>query len=225
MMARPGRPESDLDPEAGPEAQFGFALRRLRESVGSPPYRKLAARPGVYFSASVLSQTANGEKIPKEAHVRAYVIACVGADCRGALEYWERQRQRYDAESKAQSRNRGTRGDTVVPVSADGWLRRLLAMLGTVSLGAVAIFLIADSAVPPATQRELAAGCDPAEMGTVSVWIPPGRQDGSLDDDRYQTRQRQAQILKQVGCVVGVNERSPSSGAGTEALLVRGQNV
>ncbi|MER6335015.1 hypothetical protein ABT298_38130 [Streptomyces sp. NPDC001034] len=72
-----GRPESPLDPSAGPVERFASELRTLRARAGSPTYRLMARRTGQ--GASTLSQAAAGERLPTLTVVLAYVRAC-GAD-------------------------------------------------------------------------------------------------------------------------------------------------
>jgi hypothetical protein len=225
MMAKPGRPESDLDPEWGPEARFGFALRQLRASVGSPSYRELASRDGVYFSASVLSLAANGKKIPDWAHVRAYVIACQGVNCGRELDHWNRQWRRCRAESKVESRYRGMRVSNAVAVWMDGWLHRLLATAGSIGIGTATVFLVVGGVAPQERQRELAGGCESARASMVAVADSPSLQDDSSYVEELQSRQRQGEILKQVGCVVISDERSPSSGSVAADFRVSRKNI
>jgi WD40 repeat protein len=71
-----GRPESPLDPNAGPVQRFAAELRKLRTEAGSPPYRMMAERTNQ--GASTLSQAAGGERLPTLPVVLAYVQACGG---------------------------------------------------------------------------------------------------------------------------------------------------
>ncbi|MCM6773508.1 DNRLRE domain-containing protein [Nocardia sp. CDC159] len=57
-------------------AQFAIDLRRLRQKVGSPPYRQLARR--ALFSPSALADAASGRRLPSLAVTLAYVRACGG---------------------------------------------------------------------------------------------------------------------------------------------------
>ncbi|WP_331732147.1 hypothetical protein [Streptomyces sp. NBC_00989] len=82
-----GRPESWLDPEAGPVQRFAYELRQLRREAGGVTYRAMAER--VDFSAATLSESAAGERLPSLAVVLAYVRAC-GADTGGWEERWRR---------------------------------------------------------------------------------------------------------------------------------------
>lgn len=71
-----GRFESPL---AGDDRQliaFAEGLRRLRQQIGSPSYRDLAKR--AHYSASALSQAANGRALPTLAVTLAFVNACGG---------------------------------------------------------------------------------------------------------------------------------------------------
>ncbi|MFJ9899947.1 hypothetical protein ACIQPR_42115 [Streptomyces sp. NPDC091280] len=71
-----GRPESALDPEAGPVPQLAHQLRELRRAAGGPSYRSMAATSGV--SATTLSRAAAGEQLPTWNAVQGYVSACDG---------------------------------------------------------------------------------------------------------------------------------------------------
>ncbi|MFI5588228.1 hypothetical protein ACIA5G_24465 [Amycolatopsis sp. NPDC051758] len=217
MMARPGRPESSIDPGSGPEARFGFALRQLRENAGCPTYRELAARPGVHFSASVLSTAANGKKIPPWEHVRAYVIACEGADCSSALKYWKRQWRRYAAESGEES---GVRPDADVLLSMDReerrWRRLLVTVGAVIGVSSAAAFLVSGgTSPPPATRLELGAGCEAlGDWGNTAppVRVPPGYLDGLHYEVGYRVGLRRAKGFQQVTCVVNHEVRSASPG-------------
>ncbi|WP_406445414.1 hypothetical protein OHB00_49520 [Streptomyces sp. NBC_00631] len=92
-----GRPESPLDPSAGPVARFAVELRKLRAEAGSPTYRVMAERTNQ--GASTLSQAAAGERLPTLPVVLAYVQAC-GGD----LEEWEARWRQTVAEVAAEPR-------------------------------------------------------------------------------------------------------------------------
>jgi hypothetical protein len=82
-----GRPESQLsgtDPEV---VKFADDLRQLRREAGSPSYRRMAAQ--AHYSASSLSQAANGRAIPSLAVTLGFVRACGG----DADEWEQRWRQ------------------------------------------------------------------------------------------------------------------------------------
>ena len=87
VLSMAGRPESPLDPSAGPVARFAAELRKLRAEAGSPPYRVMAQRTGQ--GASTLSQAAGGVRMPTLPVVLAYVHACGG----DAVEWEERWRE------------------------------------------------------------------------------------------------------------------------------------
>lgn len=78
-----GRREKDLDPSAGPVAEFAAGLRDLRQRAGLT-YRQLAAR--AHYSPSALSQAASGARLPNPSVVLAYVRACGGDE-----EEWRRR--------------------------------------------------------------------------------------------------------------------------------------
>ncbi|WP_155545656.1 hypothetical protein [Amycolatopsis camponoti] len=148
------------------------------------------------------------------------MIACEGVDCKSALKYWHLQWRRYRAEAKAENRARGMRVGTTVAVLMTEWLRRILATVLTIGVCTATAFLVAGGGAPPVPQPGLAAGCESVEKELVAVQVQPGRQDGSPHDDRSQRRQRQAEILKQVGCVVDFDERTSSPGLVTAGSRV-----
>ncbi|MFI1331241.1 hypothetical protein ACH4U7_14090 [Streptomyces sp. NPDC020845] len=92
-----GRPESPLDPSAGPAQRLAFELRKLRAEAGSPTYRAMAARTD--HGASTLSQAAAGERLPTLPVVLAYVQACGGNP-----EEWEERWRQAAAEEAAEPR-------------------------------------------------------------------------------------------------------------------------
>ncbi|MGY0055009.1 nSTAND1 domain-containing NTPase [Streptomyces sp. LZ34] len=92
-----GRPESPLDPSAGPVARLAAELRKLRAEAGSPTYRVMAQRTGQ--GASTLSQAAGGERLPTLPVVLAYVRACGGDE-----EEWEARWREAAAEAAAEPR-------------------------------------------------------------------------------------------------------------------------
>ena len=71
-----GRPERPVDPDAGPVQRLAHELRELRRTAGSPSYRAMARTAA--FSATTLSQTAAGERLPSFDVVQGYVRACGG---------------------------------------------------------------------------------------------------------------------------------------------------
>jgi hypothetical protein len=80
------RPEKQI-PGEGPIAQLAQELRQLRDRVGRPPYRKLAA--DTHFSASVLADAAAGYRCPTWEVTKAFVLAC-GAGTEGWYQRWLR---------------------------------------------------------------------------------------------------------------------------------------
>ncbi|MGW2641219.1 nSTAND1 domain-containing NTPase [Streptomyces sp. NPDC001348] len=92
-----GRPESPLDPSAGPVQQFAADLRKLRVDAGSPTYRVMAQRSG--HGASTLSQAAAGERLPTLPVALAYVRACGGDP-----EEWDSRWRAAAAEVAAEPR-------------------------------------------------------------------------------------------------------------------------
>ncbi|MFE2972199.1 hypothetical protein ACFXKC_53360 [Streptomyces sp. NPDC059340] len=92
-----GRPESPLDPSAGPVARFAAELRKLRGEAGSPAYRVMAQRTGQ--GASTLSQAAAGERLATLPVVLAYVRACDGNSAE-----WEKRWRQVAAEAAAAPR-------------------------------------------------------------------------------------------------------------------------
>ncbi|MDT0549712.1 nSTAND1 domain-containing NTPase [Streptomyces lonegramiae] len=93
-----GRPESALDPSAGPVQRLAFELRKLRAEAGSPTYRAMAARTD--HGASTLSQAAAGERLPSLPVVLAYVQACGGDP-----EEWEERWRQAAAEEATEPRS------------------------------------------------------------------------------------------------------------------------
>lgn len=69
------RPEKRIDPRDGPIAEFACALRGLRASAALT-YRRMAER--AHYSATALSQTASGTRLPTWEVTRAFVRACGG---------------------------------------------------------------------------------------------------------------------------------------------------
>ncbi|WP_445519977.1 nSTAND1 domain-containing NTPase [Streptomyces sp. NEAU-174] len=93
-----GRPESPLDPSAGPVQRLASELRKLRTEAGSPTYRAMAARTG--HGASTLSEAASGERLPTLPVMLAYVEACGGDP-----EDWEERWRQATAEEAAEPRS------------------------------------------------------------------------------------------------------------------------
>ncbi|MGW4434611.1 nSTAND1 domain-containing NTPase [Streptomyces sp. NPDC004596] len=93
----PGRPESPLDPNAGPVARFAAELRKLRVEAGGPTYRVMAQRTNQ--GASTLSQAAAGERLATLPVVLAYVRACGGDETE-----WETRWREAAAEVAAEPR-------------------------------------------------------------------------------------------------------------------------
>ncbi|MEV6844499.1 helix-turn-helix transcriptional regulator [Actinoplanes sp. NPDC051411] len=82
-MARQERP---VDPADGPLQALAHELRKLRVEAGNPTYRTLARRTG--YSASTLSEAANGKRKPTLDVLLAYVGALNG-DPDKWRERWE----------------------------------------------------------------------------------------------------------------------------------------
>ena len=82
---RRGRPETRLNPEAGPIQAFASGLRALRESTGLT-YQQLAKR--TFYEAHTLSRAADGKRLPSRELTRAFVQACSGDS-----DEWEARRQ------------------------------------------------------------------------------------------------------------------------------------
>ncbi|MFB0620243.1 helix-turn-helix domain-containing protein [Streptomyces sp. AGS-58] len=99
-MLMAGRPESPLDPNAGPVQRLAAELRKLRAEAGSPTYRVMAQRAGL--GASTLSQAAAGERLPTLPVVLAYVRACGGDP-----EEWEERWRQAATEAAAAPRTEG----------------------------------------------------------------------------------------------------------------------
>jgi Helix-turn-helix domain/Protein of unknown function (DUF2690) len=82
-----GRRERAIDPEADPVRQLAAGLRELRRTAGTPPYRELAAR--AHYSASALSQAANGKRLPTLPVFLAFVTACGGDEATWSTRWHE----------------------------------------------------------------------------------------------------------------------------------------
>ncbi|MGW3965176.1 nSTAND1 domain-containing NTPase [Amycolatopsis sp. NPDC005003] len=70
------RPERPLHAGDEPLTLFARELRKLRESAGNTPYRRLAQ--DAHYSATTLSDAAGGKTLPSLAVTLAYVRACGG---------------------------------------------------------------------------------------------------------------------------------------------------
>ncbi|MEV5848805.1 hypothetical protein AB0M32_43250 [Streptomyces sp. NPDC051985] len=91
-----GRPESPLDPEAGPVQRLAHELRTLRQEAGGPTYRVMAERCG--YAPATLSEAAAGERLPSLPVVLAYAAACGGR----AADWERRWHQAAREEEKGQ---------------------------------------------------------------------------------------------------------------------------
>ncbi|MEV7042825.1 helix-turn-helix transcriptional regulator [Amycolatopsis sp. NPDC051061] len=185
MMATPGRPENKVDPNQSLEARFGVALRQLRENHGRPTYRDMEKRPGVHFTHSVLSQAANGKKLPPWEHVKAYVVACEGPGNDRALDYWKRQYRQHGGQLDEDDGPRGRVGLQFRP---------LAMLVGTIGAGiaaaAAALLIPGLVSPPPATQLELAVDCAPGPtnpQGQAGILqpLPPGSLGGQKYEGGY----------------------------------------
>lgn len=85
-----GRPESALDPTAGPKENFANELRKLRRNAGNLSYRRMAARAA--YSATALSTAASGKTFPSWEVTKAFITAC-GADEQYWVQRWATARQ------------------------------------------------------------------------------------------------------------------------------------
>ncbi|EOD70570.1 hypothetical protein [Amycolatopsis vancoresmycina] len=85
-MPRPERPLATGDE---PLPSFARELRKLRESAGNPPYRRLAR--DAHYSVTTLSDAAGGKTLPSLAVTLAYVRAC-GGDPAGWEQRWRETR-------------------------------------------------------------------------------------------------------------------------------------
>ncbi|MWA05748.1 helix-turn-helix domain-containing protein [Actinomadura sp. LD22] len=95
------RPESPLDPSAGPVPAFAQDLRNLRVEAGSPSYRALEAVS--HCGRTTLANAASGRRLPTWEVTRAYVEAC-GGD----VDAWRRKWRTTAALVKAEGRASGT---------------------------------------------------------------------------------------------------------------------
>ncbi|MEV0644790.1 hypothetical protein AB0I28_05965 [Phytomonospora sp. NPDC050363] len=79
-MTRPGRRESEIDPEESPLHRFAHELRALRRRTGAGSYQDLGRHTrqiGCPFSASTLRNAASGALLPTAAVTAAFVRACM----------------------------------------------------------------------------------------------------------------------------------------------------
>lgn len=84
MASTPGRREIPLEgPADNPILIFAAALRALRDSIGRPPYVRLAK--DAHYSRNTLSKAASGKQRPTWNVAEAYVVAC-----RGDVRYFRR---------------------------------------------------------------------------------------------------------------------------------------
>lgn len=67
-------PDLDTQLAVDPVGQFCERLRELRLQAGSPTFRELARR--THFSASTLASATTGKRLPTEAVLMAFVVAC-----------------------------------------------------------------------------------------------------------------------------------------------------
>lgn len=79
------RPETPIDPSAGPVERFAHDLRQLRKAAGNPSYRKMSS--AAHFSGTTLSEAARGKRSPSLAVTLAYVQAC-GGDAEEWRQRW-----------------------------------------------------------------------------------------------------------------------------------------
>lgn len=187
------RPEKPLDPEDGIEARFSLSLRALRERAGSPSYRVMEARPGVHYSASVLSEAASGKKLPPWEVVKAYVAACEGDPCEPALRHWRAQWELCQQELASPGsvvRAAVIRGDaSVIPSRRVRWRTALAALVGAVGAGLAAVFLASGvtNPMPPTTELQLALSCsyESSSGNGTSVPVGPVQLNGVRSENSY----------------------------------------
>lgn len=94
-----GRPERNLDPEAGLIERFAYDLRQLREAAGKPTYRSMAHRAGC--APSTLSEAAKGLRLPTLQTTLDYVRACGVRDTTEWERRWHETHRRLNAEPPA----------------------------------------------------------------------------------------------------------------------------
>jgi Helix-turn-helix domain len=83
------RPEKQVDPSAGPLAEFALGLRELRQRAGGVSYRQL--HEIAHCSPSALSEAAGGHRLPTWTVTKAYVEAC-GGDVAEWQDRWQHTR-------------------------------------------------------------------------------------------------------------------------------------
>ncbi|MEU8652766.1 helix-turn-helix transcriptional regulator [Streptomyces sp. NPDC048737] len=94
------RPETPIDPSAGPVERFAYDLRQLRKAAGNPSYREMSA--AVHFSGTTLSEAARGKRHPSLAVTLAYVQAC-GGDPEEWRERWLAVEQTHAAATRQET--------------------------------------------------------------------------------------------------------------------------
>lgn len=104
---RRGRPESSVDPEAGPIQAFASGLRQLRVTADLT-YRQLGKATN--YAPHTLSRAADGTRLPSRELTRAFVTACGGDP-----EEWELRRRAVERWLDAQ-----TSGEDGTPPSGPG---------------------------------------------------------------------------------------------------------
>ncbi|MER6814666.1 helix-turn-helix transcriptional regulator [Spirillospora sp. NPDC000708] len=92
------RPETPLDPSAGPVPAFAQGLRHLRAEAGSPSYRALESVS--HCGRTTLAKAASGRWFPSWEVTRAYVEACEG-DVEAWRRKWRATADLLEAEGRA----------------------------------------------------------------------------------------------------------------------------
>lgn len=176
-----GRPESQLSGDDPQLLAFAHDLRCLREEAGSPSYRQLAKQ--AHYSASALSQAANGRVMPSLGVTLGFVKAC-GGD----VAEWECRWRLLSAEATPDGEcgpiaedmleQRSPAPDHRDPVRQRNGVRRYVRR-GLLAFAAIAVFAVSATdlalrlaglegppAVASATLQQQAGKADPVADGS-----------------------------------------------------------
>ncbi|MEQ4723231.1 helix-turn-helix transcriptional regulator [Nonomuraea sp. B19D2] len=144
-----GRPERELDPDAGLIERFAHDLRHLRVAAGKPTYRVMGSRVGC--SPSRLSEAAKGLRLPSLSATLDYVRACGVTDTAEWEQRWHEindqnpqsaQAAREPAPLKPEGRDESPLVD-----EAHGLTQRPLALWKVVAVIGAALALVAAAAL------------------------------------------------------------------------------
>lgn len=168
-----GRPERPITTSQDAVRRLAIDLRALRKAAGAPTYRAMAEQ--VHFSASALSQAANGQRLPTLAVVQAFVAAC-GGD----REEWTRRW--HDAAEQLPAAP--TRADIPDPAGTRRWSGRpitaSLVALALLVVGGLLLGLFQGPLRPePVTAAAAQLRPSPSPEGQQVALAPQPAQDGA----------------------------------------------